>query len=100
MGLGARSGPHHAWHRCRSAALRRHALRARPVVRGLFECPAPIIERDALADTHKSSEARYWLLEDIEALLEQAALGSARIPSAIGVESPGAERAGVTQFAP
>ena len=40
-----------------------------PLFEALFEGPAPIIERDTLADAHTSSEERYWLLEDMEALL-------------------------------
>jgi len=47
-----------------------------PLFKAVFEGPAPIIERGALADAHTSPEARYWLLEDIEAMLEQAALAS------------------------
>src|SRR6476659_6193922 len=47
-----------------------------PLFEALFEGPAPIIERDALADEHTSSDDRYWLLEDIEAMLERAALAS------------------------
>ena len=37
-----------------------------PLFEALFEGPSPILERDALVDAHTSSEARYWLLEDIE----------------------------------
>src|ERR1700677_3254234 len=40
----------------------------------LFEGPAPILERAALGDAHASPEQRYWLLQDLEALLEGAAL--------------------------
>jgi DNA-binding CsgD family transcriptional regulator len=47
-----------------------------PLFEAVFEGPAPIIERDTLADAHTSSEERYWLLEDMEALLERAALTS------------------------
>ncbi|MDX6564986.1 MAG: hypothetical protein QOE10_648, partial [Gaiellales bacterium] len=47
-----------------------------PLFEALFEGPAPIVEREALSDAHTSSEERYWLLEDIEAMLEQAALVS------------------------
>ena len=47
-----------------------------PLFEALFEGPAPIIEREALSNAHTSSEERYWLLEDIEAMLEQAALVS------------------------
>ena len=40
----------------------------------LFEGPAPILERSALGDAHASPEQRYWLLQDLETLLEGAAL--------------------------
>ena len=40
----------------------------------LFEGPSPILERTALGDAHASPEQRYWLLQDLEALLERAAL--------------------------
>jgi len=40
----------------------------------LFEGASPILERGALGDTHASPEQRYWLLQDLEALLERAAL--------------------------
>ena len=40
----------------------------------LFDGPSPILERAALRDAHTSPEQRYWLLQDLEALLERAAL--------------------------
>ena len=40
----------------------------------LFDGPSPILERTALGDAHSSPEQRYWLLQDLEALLERAAL--------------------------
>jgi DNA-binding CsgD family transcriptional regulator len=40
----------------------------------LFGGPEPVLERSALPDSHASREQRYWLLQDIQALLEQAAL--------------------------
>jgi predicted ATPase len=40
----------------------------------LFGGPEPLLERSALTDSHASREQRYWLLQDIQALLEQAAL--------------------------
>jgi DNA-binding CsgD family transcriptional regulator len=40
----------------------------------LFGGPEPVLERSALGDSHASREQRYWLLQDIQALLEQAAL--------------------------
>ena len=40
----------------------------------LFEEPSPILERTALGNAHASPEQRYWLLHDLEELLEGAAL--------------------------
>jgi AAA ATPase-like protein len=40
----------------------------------LFAGPEPVLDRTALTDSHASREQRYWLLQDIQALLEQAAL--------------------------
>jgi len=40
----------------------------------LFGGPEPVLERSALTDSHASREQRYWLLQDIQELLEQAAL--------------------------
>ncbi|MGH7877318.1 MAG: ATP-binding protein [Candidatus Dormibacteraceae bacterium] len=44
------------------------------LMEALFEGSAPILERTALGDTHASPEQRYWLLQDLESLLEGAAL--------------------------
>ena len=44
------------------------------LMEALFEGPSPILERAALGDAHASPEQRYWLLQDLEALLEGAAL--------------------------
>ena len=40
----------------------------------LFGGPEPLLERSALGDSHASREQRYWLLQDIQALLERSAL--------------------------
>jgi DNA-binding CsgD family transcriptional regulator len=40
----------------------------------LFEGPGPLLKRSALGDSHASREQRYWLLQDIQTLLEQSAL--------------------------
>ena len=40
----------------------------------LFEGPEPLLERSALEDAHASREQRYWLLQDLQALLERSAL--------------------------
>ena len=44
------------------------------LMEALFDGPSPILERTALGDAHASPEQRYWLLQDLEALLEAAAL--------------------------
>jgi len=40
----------------------------------LFGGPEPVLERAALGDWRASREQRYWLLQDIQTLLEQSAL--------------------------
>jgi tetratricopeptide (TPR) repeat protein len=40
----------------------------------LFGGPEPLLERSALGDSHASREQRYWLLQDIQTLLERSAL--------------------------
>jgi DNA-binding CsgD family transcriptional regulator len=40
----------------------------------LFGGAEPLLERSALGDAHASREQRYWLLQDIQTLLEQSAL--------------------------
>ena len=44
------------------------------LMEALFEGASPILDRTALGDAHASPEQRYWLLQDLEALLERAAL--------------------------
>src|SRR5277367_3793751 len=44
------------------------------LMNALFEGPEPLLERSALGDSHASREQRYWLLQDIQTLLEQSAL--------------------------
>jgi DNA-binding CsgD family transcriptional regulator/tetratricopeptide (TPR) repeat protein len=44
------------------------------LMQALFEGHSPILERAALGDAHASPEQRYWLLQDLEAMLERAAL--------------------------
>lgn len=44
------------------------------LMEALFDGPSPVLERAALRDAHTSPEQRYWLLQDLEALLEGAAL--------------------------
>jgi AAA ATPase domain len=40
----------------------------------LFDGDDPLVARDALSDQHASPEQRFWLLQDIQALIEAAAL--------------------------
>ena len=40
----------------------------------LFDGPDPILDRAGLSDQHAPPDQRYWLLQDIQALLERAAL--------------------------
>ena len=40
----------------------------------LFEGERPLAAPDALSDLHASPEQRFWLLQDIQALIEEAAL--------------------------
>jgi DNA-binding CsgD family transcriptional regulator len=44
------------------------------LMEALFGGPSPLLDRAALPDTHSSPEQRYWLLQDLEALLERASL--------------------------
>jgi DNA-binding CsgD family transcriptional regulator len=44
------------------------------LMEALFGGPSPLLERADLRDDHTSPEQRYWLIEDLEALLEGAAL--------------------------
>lgn len=44
------------------------------LMEALFAGPSPILSRAGLRDAHTSLEQRYWLLQDLEVLLERAAL--------------------------
>ncbi len=41
----------------------------------LFDGPGPLLERFGLRELHSLPEQRYWLLQDLQAMLERAALG-------------------------
>ncbi len=43
------------------------------LMEALFGGPTPLLARAALGELHSSPEQRYWLLQDIQTLLEQAA---------------------------
>ena len=45
-----------------------------PLMEALFGSDPPLVDRSALRDVHAMPEQRFWLLRDIEALLDQAAL--------------------------
>jgi DNA-binding CsgD family transcriptional regulator len=40
----------------------------------LFDGNEPLVAREAISDLHASPEQRFWLLQDIQALIEEAAL--------------------------
>ncbi|HEY0575949.1 MAG TPA: AAA family ATPase [Pseudonocardia sp.] len=44
-----------------------------PLLRALFDGPQPLLERSALPDVRGGPEQRYWLVQDLESLLEDAA---------------------------
>jgi DNA-binding CsgD family transcriptional regulator/tetratricopeptide (TPR) repeat protein len=44
-----------------------------PLLRALFDGPAPLLPRSALPATRGGPEQRYWLMQDLETLLEGAA---------------------------
>ena len=44
------------------------------LMEALFEGASPILQRAALGDEHASPEQRYWLVQELEALVEAAAL--------------------------
>jgi hypothetical protein len=44
------------------------------LIEALFEGDPPLVDRAALCDVHAAPEQRFWLLQDIQALLEQDAL--------------------------
>ncbi|HVB50148.1 MAG TPA: AAA family ATPase [Acidimicrobiales bacterium] len=46
------------------------------LMQGLFHGSSPILERLELRDEHASVEQRYWLIQDLEAMLEKASLAS------------------------
>jgi len=44
------------------------------MIAALFEGDEPLLDRDALRDLHALPQQRYWLLQDLQALLERAVL--------------------------
>jgi DNA-binding CsgD family transcriptional regulator len=45
-----------------------------PLMTALFDGSHPLLERAVLAELHSLPEQRYWLLQDLQAMLERAAL--------------------------
>jgi DNA-binding CsgD family transcriptional regulator len=52
----------------------RQAVELDALFDALFDGDKPLVARDALSDLHASPEQRFWLLQDIQALIEEAAL--------------------------
>src|ERR1700730_16025974 len=47
-----------------------------PLVRALFDGPEPLLDRAGLSSLHAAPEQRYWRLQDLQSLLERAAMDS------------------------
>jgi DNA-binding CsgD family transcriptional regulator len=47
-----------------------------PLLRALFDGTAPLLDRAALSAARSGPERRYWLVQDLESLLERAAAGA------------------------
>jgi DNA-binding CsgD family transcriptional regulator/DNA-binding Lrp family transcriptional regulator len=47
-----------------------------PLLRALFDGPEPLLDRAALSSLHAAREQRYWRLQDLQSLLERAAMDS------------------------
>ena len=47
-----------------------------PLLRALFDGPLPLLDRAGLSTLHAAPEQRYWRLQDLQSLLERAALES------------------------
>src|SRR3954469_19329604 len=46
-----------------------------PLMTALFDGSQPLLERSGLRELHSLPEQRYWLLQDLQAMLERSALG-------------------------
>jgi DNA-binding CsgD family transcriptional regulator len=46
-----------------------------PLMTALFDGSQPLLERSGVRELHSLPEQRYWLLQDLQAMLERAALG-------------------------
>jgi DNA-binding CsgD family transcriptional regulator/DNA-binding Lrp family transcriptional regulator len=47
-----------------------------PLLRALFDGPEPLLDRSGLSSFHTAPEQRYWRLQDLQSLLERAAIDS------------------------
>lgn len=47
-----------------------------PLLRALFDGPEPLLDRAGLSSLHAAPEQRYWRLQDLQSLLERAAMDS------------------------
>jgi DNA-binding CsgD family transcriptional regulator/tetratricopeptide (TPR) repeat protein len=47
-----------------------------PLLRALFDGPEPLLDRAGLSSIHAAPEQRYWRLQDLQSLLERAAMNS------------------------
>ena len=47
-----------------------------PLFDALFEGPSPLADRRALSDSHASPEFLFWLIQDLQSVVEEAALKS------------------------
>ena len=45
-----------------------------PLLRALFDGPQPLLDRAGLSTLHAAPEQRYWRLQDLQSLLERAAM--------------------------
>jgi DNA-binding CsgD family transcriptional regulator len=45
-----------------------------PLLRALFDGPEPLLDRAGLSSLHAAPEQRYWRLQDLQCLLERAAI--------------------------
>jgi DNA-binding CsgD family transcriptional regulator/DNA-binding Lrp family transcriptional regulator len=45
-----------------------------PLLRALFDGPDPLLDRSGLSSLHAGPEQRYWRLQDLQSLLERAAM--------------------------
>src|SRR5258706_12217842 len=52
----------------------RNLVEVEPLLDALFNGAQPLIDRNSLSDVHASPELRFWLLQDLEALIEKVAL--------------------------